>query len=76
MANEITYPELLAAMDAHEKLWQNRGPLGIPDSDYTFYSEPVNWVPPFVALMWLTGARVTEMLAIRGRDFKWEKKDG
>ena len=63
-------------MDAHEKLWQGRGAFGIPESDYTFYSEPVDWVPPFVALMWLTGARVTEMLAIRGRDFKFIEKDG
>ena len=27
-----------------------------------------SWLPPFLALMWLTGGRVSEVLKIRGRN--------
>jgi len=34
------------------------------------------WLPPFLSLMWLTGARVSEVLKLRGRDLREYEVDG
>lgn len=34
------------------------------------------WLPPFLSAMWLTGARVSEVLGLKGEDFKQEYIEG
>lgn len=38
--------------------------------EWTIAEETTKWLPPFLAIMWLTGGRVSEVLALRGRDIK------
>lgn len=73
---EVTYPQLLAACKAQEEHWTGKGGAWIPESDYSFYDTLTDWVPAFVCLMWLTGGRVSEVLALRGIDFKFYEKEG
>lgn len=44
--------------------------------DNTNYEVETFWLPPFLALMWLTGARVSEVLKLRGRDLREYEVDG
>ena len=73
---EVTYDQLIAACKAQEEHWNGKGGAWIPEADYSFYDTLTDWVPAFVCLMWLTGGRVSEVLAVRGIDFKFYEKEG
>ena len=40
------------------------------------FEKDTQWLPPFLALMWLTGGRVSEILMLRGRDLREYEVDG
>lgn len=61
----ITYEELLRVL----KEENHRGKiLGMEGTHNNHLKTNTPWLPAFLSLMWLTGGRVTEVLAIRGKD--------
>jgi integrase len=71
MANEIDYNQLLEVMARTEIRWNDRG--------HQYVAELKNktaWFPVVIALAWLTGGRISEILQLRGKDFKTETQDG
>lgn len=42
----------------------------------SMFEKDTRWLPPFLALMWLTGGRVSEILMLRGRDLREYEVDG
>ena len=67
MPTEITYEMLVVKLrEAYQKGLEMRSTR---DKD-------ILWLPPFLSLMWLTGGRVSEILALRGRDLREYEVDG
>jgi len=58
-------------MYSEEKRWNDTGHMFVAHLD-----NPTAWFPPFLALMWVCGARVSEVLAVRGCDIKPTTEDG
>ena len=71
MADEVTYDQLLDVLYSEEARWNDTGHAYVAE-----LTDPTAWLPPFLALMWLTGGRVSEVLAIRGKDFREENVEG
>jgi len=67
--DEVDYPTLCEAMKYAHNDW--RGGLDSDKEKHMKVSGP--WLHAFLALMWLTGARVSEVLALRGRDIRTEE---
>jgi integrase len=71
MSDEISYDELLRGIARAEEdfraycVWAE-----LPEEYDRFYKQPVGWTAPLLALLWLTGGRISEVLAIRGRDIQ------
>lgn len=69
MPDEITYTQLLGALKAETIRWFNTdNQFTIPEDYYVNHKEALPWFPAALALMWLTGGRVSEVLKLRGRD--------
>jgi len=71
MTEEVTYDQLIDVLYSEDQRYR--------ESSHQFQEdlkEPTAWLPAFLALMWLTGARVSETLAIRGQDIKPMEQEG
>jgi integrase len=65
---QLEYEELLQIVAQETRRWQELGGEAITD-------EPA-WFPAFISLLWLTGGRVSEVLAVRGMDIETDEVDG
>ena len=70
----VSYEELCHVIETKYKDWNP--PLGFDHERDKHMKVSAPWLPAFLSLLWLTGGRVSEVLAIRGKDIKIEEQEG